>query len=100
MRGVSDIQHAFPDLPVIGSAFSYLRQYSPLLAAGMVEGGHCAFAGFGRMTLAYPDFVGQLRSTGEIDPRRVCVACGRCAALLRGGKCSGCVVRDGEVYKV
>ena len=27
MRGVSEIQHAVPDLPVLGSAFSYLRQY-------------------------------------------------------------------------
>ncbi len=100
MRAVKDIQNAFPSLPIIGSAFSYLRQFSPYLAAGMVENGYCAFAGFGRMTLADPDFVRQLREKGEIDPKKTCVTCGKCAALLRGGKCSGCIVRDSEVYKL
>nr|HML47514.1 flavin oxidoreductase/NADH oxidase [Clostridia bacterium] len=45
MRCVSELQKDQPDLPIIGSAFSYLRQYSPALAAGMVGGGHAAMAG-------------------------------------------------------
>ena len=98
MKGVSEIQHAHPDLPVLGSAFSYLRQFAPNLAAGMVAGGHCAMAGFGRMAFAYPGFVQDLRRDGAIDKRRVCVTCGGCAVLLRAGTPAGCVVRDREVY--
>lgn len=98
MRGLADIQAALPDLPVLGSAFSYLRGFAPNLAAGMVGGGHCAMAGFGRMAFADPDFVRQGRS-GAIDPAKVCVACGGCAALLRAGKPAGCIVRDREVYR-
>ena len=98
MKGLSDIQHAYPDLPILGSAFSYLRQYAPNLAAGMVGGGHCAMAGFGRMAFANPDFPNQLKEKGKLD--KVCLTCGNCAVLLRAGKCAGCVIHDREVYKL
>lgn len=97
MKGVSEIQHAV-DIPVLGSAFSYLRQFSTNLAAGMVESGHAAMAGFGRMAFAYPDFVQDARKDGHIDPRRVCLTCGGCAKLLRAGTPAGCILRDREVY--
>lgn len=98
MQGLTDIQHAYPDLPILGSAFSYLRGYAPNLAAGMVSGGHCAMAGFGRMAFADPDFPNQLRRDGKID--KVCMTCGGCAVLLRAGRCAGCVIHDREVYKL
>ena len=98
MKGLSDIQHAYPDLPILGSAFSYLRKFAPNLAAGMVGGGHVAMAGFGRMAFANPDFPNQLREKGEID--KVCMTCGNCAVLLRAGRCAGCVIHDREVYKL
>lgn len=100
MRGVSEIQHAVPGLPVIGSAFSYVRQWAGNLAAGMLEGGHCAMAGFGRMAFANPEFVHELRRTGSIRPGGCCVTCGGCAKLLRAGTPAGCIVRDREVYRL
>lgn len=98
MKGISDIQHTYPDLPILGSAFSYLRRFAPALASGMVSGGHCAMAGFGRMAFANPDFVKQLRCNGGID--KVCMTCGGCALLLRAGTPAGCIVHDREVYKL
>ena len=98
MKGLSDIQHAYPDLPVLGSAFSYLRQHAPLLAAGMVGEGHCAMAGFGRLAFANPDFPNQLREKGKID--KMCLTCGGCAVLLRAGRDAGCIVHDREVYQL
>jgi 2,4-dienoyl-CoA reductase-like NADH-dependent reductase (Old Yellow Enzyme family) len=98
MKGVSDIQAAVPDLPVLGSAFTYLRQFSVNLAAGMVAGGHCAMAGFGRMAFAHPGFVQEARKTGRLDKRGVCITCGNCALLLRAGVPAGCVLHDKEVY--
>ena len=100
MQGVSEIQRALPGLPVLGSAFSYLRQFSVNLAAGMVGGGHCAMAGFGRMAFADPGFVQEAKRTGAVDGRNVCVTCGKCAQLLRAGTPAGCAVRDREVYKL
>ena len=98
MRGISEIQHALPDLPVLGSAFSYLRQHAGNLAAGMIAVGHCSMAGFGRMAFADPGFIQELRQEGQIRTGGVCVTCGGCAVLLRNGTPAGCVVRDREVY--
>lgn len=99
MKCVSEIQHSQPDLPVIGSAFSYMRALSPQLAAGMIQGGHAQMAGFGRLAIAYPDFPNDLKNLGALDSKKVCLTCGQCAALLRAGIPAGCVVRDGGVYK-
>ena len=98
MKGLAQIQKAHPDLAVLGSAFSYPRQFSVNLAAGMIEQGYCALAGFGRMAFAYPDFVRELKNYGKLDSKKVCVTCGGCAALLRAGRPAGCIVRDREVY--
>ena len=100
MQGVAQIQQAHPELPVIGSAFSYLRQFAPNLAAGMVSENKCAMAGFGRMAFACPDMTRELRENGKIDPKHACVSCGGCAQLLRAGTPAGCVVRDREVYRL
>ena len=36
---------------------------------------------------------------GALDPKKVCITCGQCAALLRAGIPAGCVARDREFYK-
>lgn len=100
MAGLSVIQHALPQMPVIGSAFSYPRQWAGNLAAAMVAGGHCAMAGFGRMAFAYPGFIKDLKETGKMDAKKVCVTCGGCAVKLRAGIPAGCVARDREVYRL
>lgn len=97
MKGTSEIQKAV-GIPVLGSAYSYLRQYSVNLASAMVAGGHVSVCGFGRMAFAYPDFIKEARETGKIDKAKVCLTCGGCASLLRAGTPAGCVLRDREVY--
>ena len=65
----------------------------------MIKDGGASLVGFGRGALAYPDFIGDLKETGGMQSTKVCVACGKCALLLRAGKEAGCVVRDREQYK-
>lgn len=98
MRCIGQVKKAVPSLCVAGSGFSYLRQFSPQLAAGAVEQGVCDLAGFGRMAFAYPEFPRDLLSGGGFDARKSCIACGKCSALMRAGTVAGCVVRDGETY--
>ena len=98
MRCVGEIQRAYPGLPVIGSAFSYLRQFAPQLAAGMIGQGSCAMAGFGRMAFADPDFPNKILSGRPLDAP--CVTCGGCAQLLRAGSPAGCIVRDRQIYSL
>ena len=98
---VKTIQEAIPEVPVIGSAYSYLRQFSPNLAAGMISGGHTApWRALAAWRLRTRDFPNDVIKNGGLDAKKVCITCGQCAALLRAGIPAGCVVRDREVYKV
>ena len=53
---IGQLKKAFPSLCVIGSGFSYLRQFSPYLAAGAVEQSVCDLAGFGAWRSPTPIF--------------------------------------------
>lgn len=99
VEAATALQLTLPTYLVIGSALSYLRQYSPYHAAGMILEGRMKLAGFGRMALAYPEFIHDLRNKGQLDLTKVCVTCSQCTLRLRGGLSAGCVIRDTEFYK-
>ncbi len=92
------LQRRFPDLPVIGAGYSWLRRYSPRIAAGAAEAGLATLVGWGRGALAYPDFANDLAERGELDSRRVCTTCSHCSRALRDQEPTGCFVRD-EAYR-
>ena len=98
IRGIGAVKQAVPDLVIYASAPSYLRQYADLYSAGAVEQGLCDGMLFGRMAFADPAFANQILHDGRIDPKRVCVTCGKCGDLIRAGKPTGCVVRDSGLY--
>lgn len=95
---IAAVKREFPELTVISSGHSYLRQWAPLLAAGMVESGASDMAGFGREAFAYPDFARDILQKGGMDPKKCCLACGKCTELMRAGSTAGCVPRDAAVY--
>ncbi|MBM3294174.1 MAG: flavin oxidoreductase/NADH oxidase [Candidatus Aminicenantes bacterium] len=95
----AEIQAAIPGLPVVGTGYSWLRQFAPFVAAGVLERGKAGLIGFGRMAFAYPDFALDLSRRGRFDPRRVCLACSGCSELARAGRPAGCAVRDRDVYR-
>lgn len=98
MKCVSEIQHNFPDMTVIGSAFSFMKDEGANIAAGAVESGVCKIAGFGRQAFAYPDFYRDIKEKGAMDERKCCLACGKCTELMRAVKVAGCVIKDKDVY--
>lgn len=97
---VGAVQKAYPELKVISSGVSYLRQFSANLAAGAVEQGYCTMAGFGREAFAYPQFANDLLHTGAMDANKCCIACGKCTELMRAGSTAGCVIRDPEYLPI
>ncbi len=95
----AEVQHACPDIHMICSGVSYLREFSPNFAAALLERGDASIAGFGRMAFANPNFPKQI-AAGGIDRDKVCQTCGQCAKLLRACEKTGCVIRDKEIYKI
>jgi 2,4-dienoyl-CoA reductase-like NADH-dependent reductase (Old Yellow Enzyme family) len=92
------VQEAASKAIVVGTGFSWLRQFAPYVAAGVIKNGWATMVGFGRQAFAYPDFARDIVENRALNPRKVCITCSKCAELKAGKKHSGCVVRDKEVY--
>ncbi|MHB0857398.1 MAG: oxidoreductase [Anaerolineae bacterium] len=92
------VKAGFPDLVVIGSGYSWLRQHLGCVAAAAIERGWADMVGVGREAFAYPDFARDLLCRGALEPRRTCIACSRCTQIMRDHGRSGCVPFDREIY--
>jgi len=92
------LKKTVPEITLIGTGYSWLRQYAPYAAAGAVASGMADAAGFGRMTFAYPDFAKDILTKGALDPHKVCLTCSKCTALMRAMSVTGCPIRDKEQY--
>jgi 2,4-dienoyl-CoA reductase (NADPH2) len=98
INGASIIQHRFPDMQIVGSAYSYLRQYAPNVGAAVINNKDASLIGFGRNSFAYPSLANDLLIKGSADPDKVCITCSGCSRLIRNLRPGGCVIRDREIY--
>jgi 2,4-dienoyl-CoA reductase-like NADH-dependent reductase (Old Yellow Enzyme family) len=94
------VQRETPQVPVVGTGYSWLRQFWPNVASAVIRDGMATIAGLGRGAFAYPDAPADLMEHGALDPKKCCVACSYCTELMRAQAPTGCVVRDYGVYRV
>jgi 2,4-dienoyl-CoA reductase-like NADH-dependent reductase (Old Yellow Enzyme family) len=103
-RIAGELQHTFPDLPMVGTGYSWLQKYAIHAGARNIADGNICFFGIGRGALAYPDFARDALEKGELDEQRVCKTVTFCTFLMRqknhplGQFPTGCVPFDKEVY--
>ena len=97
INSIGEVKKAVPDMTILASAPTYLRQYCDLYTAGAIEEGLCDGMLFGRMQFADPDFANEIIN-GRIDPNRICLTCGKCGDLIRSHKPTGCVIRDNKTF--
>lgn len=104
VRLAGQIQQAYPDLPIVGSGYSYLQEYLFHAGVANVRDRRVTFVGVGRASLPMPDFALQLQQHGKLERRRVCRTFSYCTALMRakhnelGQFATGCPPFDKEVY--
>jgi 2,4-dienoyl-CoA reductase-like NADH-dependent reductase (Old Yellow Enzyme family) len=104
IRLAGELQQAFPQLPMVGSGYSYLQEYLFHAGAANVRAGRITFVGVGRAALPQPDFARQLLEKGRLERKRVCRTFSYCTALMRakhndlGQFATGCPPFDKEVY--
>ena len=94
----AQLQKAVPSAKIVGVGYSWLREFSPYVAAWVLETGGASLIGYGRQFIAYPDFAKDIIETGQMQRKKVCVACSKCAKLKRDNGLCGCVVRDSSAY--
>jgi len=94
LRCAREIQQAVPELAVVASGFSGLRQFGPIVGAASIASGGCSLIGFGRQSFAYPNLPADIMGGLPLDSRKFCTLCDGCINLLKSGHPSGCVVHD------
>jgi NADPH-dependent glutamate synthase beta subunit-like oxidoreductase/2,4-dienoyl-CoA reductase-like NADH-dependent reductase (Old Yellow Enzyme family) len=92
------VQEAYPNLTIVGTGYSWMRQYMPYFAAATVARGWNAIVGLGRGAFAYPEFAKDIIKNGRMEGLKVCVGCSSCTQLMRDDCQTGCVTRDPDVY--
>ncbi len=103
-RIAGELQRAFPDLPIVGTGYSWLQKYAINAGAANIEDGNIAFLGLGRGVLSYPDFAKDALAIGDLDEMRVCKTLTYCTFLMRqktnelGQYPAGCPPFDKLVY--
>lgn len=104
LRITSQIQAAVPDVPVVGSGYSWLQDYCLQVGAANVARQQVAFVGIGRGALSHPDFARVAQETGRLTRKQVCRTFSYCTGLMRnkqhplGQFPTGCPPFDKEVY--
>ena len=89
-------QRACPDLAIVGTGYSYLRQYAVEAGEANLRDGRVSLVGMGRGAIAYPDFARDV----QMDKRKVCITVSYCTTLMRakgnelGQYAAGCAPRD------
>jgi len=103
-RVAGELQQAFPQLPMVGTGYSWLQKYFIHAGAANIEDGRIRFVGIGRGALSYPDFARDVIEKGELDESRVCKTLTFCTFLMRqknnelGQFPAGCPPFDKGVY--
>lgn len=98
INGTSLFQNRFPEIAFVGSAYSFLRQYSPNVGAAVIRDKNASLIGFGRNSFAYPSMPNDLIKEGKANPRKTCITCSGCTRLIRSFRYGGCVIHDREIY--
>src|SRR5256885_12116423 len=72
MNVTRELKQRFPNLIVVGTAYSYLQDYLPHVAQAAVREGWVDVVGMGRMLLTYPELRHDASEGKVLEQTRVC----------------------------
>lgn len=94
MRITRELKQHFPELLVVGSAYSYLQEFLPYVAQAAIREGWTDYVGLGRMLLAYPSLLLDVIEGRPLQRKSVCRTFSDCTTAPRAGLPSGCYPLD------
>lgn len=98
MGVVRDLKARFPNLFLVGSAYTYLQDFLPCVAQAAVGAGWTDSVGLGRMALSYPELPRDVLNGAALQKKRFCRTFSDCTTAPRNGLVSGCYPLDAH-YK-
>ena len=99
LAATTELKRHRPELTIVGTGYSYLQEWLPHVAAGVLREGGADWIGLGRMALSYHDLPADLRAGKPYDRRRICRTFSDCTTAPRNGLVSGCWPLD-PFYKL
>ena len=98
MEATHMLKAQFPELIIMGSAYSYLQEFLPNVAQAAVREGWVDLVGLGRMVLTYPEILWDATHGRASQRKRICRTFSDCTTAPRNGLPSGCYPLD-NYYK-
>jgi 2,4-dienoyl-CoA reductase-like NADH-dependent reductase (Old Yellow Enzyme family) len=98
MEITRELKRQFPNLVIVGSAYTYLQDFLPHVAQAAVREGWVDFVGLGRMVLSYPEFLWEASESANVRRKHICRTFSDCTTAPRNGLPSGCYPLD-DYYK-
>jgi NADPH2 dehydrogenase len=94
VRATAILKRDFPDMVLVGSAYSYLQEWLPNVGQRVVREGEVDFVGLGRMVLSYPELPADVLAGRPLVRRKICRTFSDCTTAPRKGLPSGCYPLD------
>jgi 2,4-dienoyl-CoA reductase-like NADH-dependent reductase (Old Yellow Enzyme family) len=94
IRATALLKRDFPDVVLVGSAYSYLQEWLPNVAERVVREGGADLVGLGRMVLSYPEMPADVLAGRPLQRKKVCRTFSDCTTAPRKGLPSGCYPLD------
>jgi len=88
------LKRDFPDMVLVGSAYSYLQEWLPNVGQHVVREGLADFVGLGRMVLSYPELPADVLAGRPLVRKKICRTFSDCTTAPRRGLPSGCYPLD------
>ena len=79
---------------VVGSGYTYLQEFLPLVAQSVIRQGWADAVGMGRMALSYPEMLADATTGKPTQKKLVCRTFSECTTAPRNGMISGCYPLD------
>jgi len=94
LRATALLKAAFPEMVLVGSAYSYLQEWLPHVGQRVLREGGADFVGLGRMVLAYPEMPADLLAGRPLKRKKICRTFSDCTTAPRNRLPSGCYPLD------
>jgi len=94
IQAVRQCKQAVPDLPMVGTGYTYLQDYLPHVAQAVIRDGWVDSVGLGRMVLSLPELPQETLTSGNMPRKKICRTFSDCTSGPRKGLISGCYPLD------
>jgi NADPH2 dehydrogenase len=94
INAARECKAAVPDLPMVGTGYTYLQDYLPHVAQAAVRNGWIDSVGLGRMVLSYPELPADVLAGRAQARKQICRTFSDCTTAPRNGIISGCYPLD------